>query len=70
MLFFFGLLFQGRAQNPAGQANEVSGLGPEPDQGYKGSFHFGVTTAINSTWIRFDTEAPDNGHYPYNKTFK
>jgi hypothetical protein len=70
LLFFFGLLFQALGQQAAGTVKEVPGLGPEADRGYRGSFHFGVTTAINSTWIQVDSEAPDNKHYQYNKTFK
>ena len=70
LLFFFGLLFQARGQEAAGAVKEVPGLGPEAEEGYRGSFHFGVTTAINNTWIKVDKDAPGKGHYHYNTTFK
>jgi hypothetical protein len=70
LLFFFGLLFQARAQDAAVQVKEDLSVEPERQKGYSGSFHFGVTTAINNTWIKFDNEEQNNEHYQYKTTFK
>jgi hypothetical protein len=70
LLFFFGLLFQAQAQDMAVQVKADPEVEQERPRGYDGSLHFGVTTAINSTWIKFDNEEQNNEHYKYKKTFK
>lgn len=70
LLFFFGLFFQLRAQDPSVPVKEDPQVDLELPRGFKGSFHFGVTTAINNTWIKFDNEEKNNEHYKYNTTFK
>jgi len=42
----------------------------EPQRNKQGSFHFGVTTAFNNTWIKSDNEEQNNEHYKYKTTFK
>ncbi|MGV3587761.1 MAG: porin family protein [Adhaeribacter sp.] len=36
----------------------------------KGNFHFGLTTAVNNTWIKVDNDMPNNEHYKYKTTIK
>ncbi len=42
----------------------------EPQRGQRGSFHFGIITGLNSTWIKVDNEEEANRHYRYKSTFK
>jgi hypothetical protein len=70
LLLISGLFFQVRAQDPSVQVNEDPQVDLEPQGGFKGSFHLGLTTAINNTWIKFDNEEQNNEHYQYNTTFK
>jgi Outer membrane protein beta-barrel domain len=70
LLLFLGLFFEARAQDPAVQVKEDPAVDLAPQRGYEGSFHFGLTTALNSTWIKFDNEEKNNEHYKYRKTFK
>jgi hypothetical protein len=70
LLFFLGLIFQARAQDLAVQVKEDPQEDMARPRGYKGSLHFGVTAALNSTWVKFDNDEQNNEHYKYNKTFK
>ena len=42
----------------------------EPQRNKQGSFHFGVTTAINNTWIFSENEEQNNKHYENIITYK
>jgi len=66
-LFFLNLF-----SNPvvAQVTPDETAVNVEPQQNKQGSFHFGITTALNNTWIKFDNEEQNNEHYKYKTTFK
>ncbi|MDB5261992.1 MAG: hypothetical protein JWQ14_1273 [Adhaeribacter sp.] len=51
-----------------GQAQDAS-VNVEQTRQQKGSFHFGLTTALNNTWIKVDNDEPNNEHFKYKTTF-
>jgi len=65
-LFFLILFSQLTQAQVTSDDTEVS---LEPQRNKQGSFHFGVTTAFNNTWIKSDNEEQNNEHYQYKTTF-
>lgn len=70
LLCFFGLLAQVRAQDAAVEVDDDARVLVDAAGGYSGSFHFGLVTGLNNTWIKFDNEEKNNEHYQYKTTFK
>ncbi|MGV3503807.1 MAG: porin family protein [Adhaeribacter sp.] len=70
LLCFFGLFSQAQAQDAAVEVDDDPRVLVESAGGYSGSFHFGLVTGLNNTWIKFDNEEQNNEHYQYKTAFK
>lgn len=70
LLCFFGLISHTQAQDGPAEMDGDPRVLVDAYGRYSGSFHFGLVTGVNNTWIKFDNEEKNNEHYQYKTTFK